>query len=98
MRASTINNFIYYPFIILLLLLHILSRSQYFDNWQSLSIRVRYQKKEKSDRIKLLINEVEILRHGPFLPLTKHPITLSLLMPFGGVGGLYLIGYLASII
>jgi len=139
-HSSTINNFIYYPFIILLLL--ILSRSQYFDNWQytpllfimfsftaviamgstwrlrqatkhakkrileqlnndywqSLSIRVGFQKKEKSDRIKLLINEIENLRDGPFLPLTKHPITPSLLMPFGGVGGLYLIGYLASII
>ena len=49
-----------------------------------------------SERLKLLIQEIEDLSTGPFLPFSKHPIIAAIAMPFGGVGGLYLIDYLAT--
>jgi hypothetical protein len=49
-----------------------------------------------SDRIEMMLKEVEGLQSGPFAPLAKHPIVSALAMPFGGVGGLYLIDYLAT--
>jgi hypothetical protein len=50
-----------------------------------------------SDRVELLLNEVNGLQSGPFAPLAKHPIVGALAMPFGGVGGLYLIDYLTTL-
>ena len=47
------------------------------------------------DRIKMLIEDVENIDVGPFAPLSRHPIVRAIAMPFGGVGGLYLIDYLA---
>ena len=49
-----------------------------------------------SDRLNDLISEIEAISSGPFLPIAKHPIISSIAMPFGGVGGLYLIEYLTS--
>jgi len=128
-HAGAVNQFIYYPFIILFLI--ILSRSYYFDNLQFTPLyliisgftalvtlasgnRLRrsalktrtyiieelnkklYQDNVDSDRVKLLIGEIKNIKEGPFLPLAQHPIVLSLLMPFSGVGGLYLIEYMVS--
>ncbi|AEJ01978.1 hypothetical protein Nit79A3_2195 [Nitrosomonas sp. Is79A3] len=146
-NTKTINSFVYYPFIILFLL--ILSRNHYFDNWQvtkelimifsftaliasasayrlkraaeetrksvlkeleadyllQLSRNAAWHKlDERSDKIKLLIEkhlymiklliaEIKNLKEGPFLPLSQHPVVLSLLMPFSSVGGLYLLEY-----
>lgn len=136
-QANAINNFIYYPFFILFLM--ILSRSSYFDNWQITPIllfvfiltalitlssayrlrnatekardtiakkledyhletiitRFQYQGEKKSERIKHILDEIKGLQKGVFAPLSHHPIVLSLLMPFGSVGGLYLIDYFA---
>lgn len=136
-QANAINNFIYYPFFILFLL--ILSRSSYFDNWQitplllfififtalitlgsafrlrsateeakdiivkrlesyhleTIITKSQRQNEKKSERIKLIIGEIKGLQEGVFTPLSHHPIVLSLLMPFGSVGGLYLIEYFA---
>ncbi|SER28222.1 hypothetical protein SAMN05421690_101645 [Nitrosomonas sp. Nm51] len=133
--AGDVNSFIYYPFMILFLL--ILSRSHYFDNWHytpllfmiisftaviALGSAIRLRKaainarddyleklnfcywqsiardaQQKNDAmhhgIRLLTEEVKNLNTGPFQPIGRHPIVLSLLMPLGSVGGLYLIEY-----
>jgi len=49
-----------------------------------------------SVRIPLLIYEVNGIQAGPFVPLAQHPIIRAIAMPFGGVGGLYLIDYLTT--
>ncbi|OQK17786.1 hypothetical protein AU255_07965 [Methyloprofundus sedimenti] len=49
-----------------------------------------------SARIKLLIDEVNGIQAGPFVPLAQHPVIRAIAMPFGGVGGLYLIDYLTT--
>ncbi len=132
--AGTVNSFIFYPFIILFLI--ILSRSHYFDNWhytpllfiiigftaaiallnairlRNMAVKARKYIVEKLDknyrdsiinkeedssiRIKLLTAEIKNLNSGPFLPLSQHPIVLSVLLPIGSIGSLYLIEYLAS--
>ena len=133
--AGDVNSFIYYPFIILFLL--ILSRSHYFDNWhytpllfmiisftavialgsavrlrsaainarddfleklnfcywQSIAHDARQKNGEMHHGIRLLTEEIKNLNSGPFQPIGRHPIVLSLLMPLGSVGGLYVIEY-----
>lgn len=133
--AGDVNSFIYYPFIILFLL--ILSRSHYFDNWhytpllfmiisftaviavgsavrlrsaaintkedlleklklcylQSITHEAQQKNGAQHHGIKLLTEEVKNMNTGPFQPIERHPIVLSLLMPLGSVGGLYLIEY-----
>jgi len=34
---------------------------------------------------------------SPFLPIAKHPIVSAVAMPFGGMGGLYLVDYLSAL-
>ncbi len=133
--ASAINSFIYYPFIVLFLL--ILSRSHYFDNWHytpqlltviSLTaaiavlsaIRIRnaaikarehilerlespyrnsitHKEKEHAHSIQLLVEEIRDLKTGPFLPLSQHPIVLSILLPIGSIAGLYMIEHFTAL-
>ena len=50
-----------------------------------------------SERIKNIMDEIRNISAGPFKPLAQHPIVTSLAMPFGGVGGLYLIDYFANL-
>lgn len=50
-----------------------------------------------SSRLNNLISEIESMSTGPFLPIAKHPIITAAAMPFGGLGGLYLLEYLTSI-
>ncbi|MCB1986483.1 MAG: hypothetical protein H6936_12095 [Burkholderiales bacterium] len=136
--AGDVNSFIYYPFIILFLL--ILSRSHYFDNWhytpllfmiisftaviavgsairlrsaainarddfleklnfcywQSIAHDAQQKNGEMHHGIRLLTEEIKNLNSGPFQPIERHPIVLSLLMPLGSVGGLFLIEYLLA--
>ncbi len=66
-------------------------------NWHTLTNKYRNQDKQNSVRLGILINEIKNLQTGPFLPLLQQPIVRSVFLPFGGVGGLYLIEYLASI-
>ncbi|HVN25271.1 MAG TPA: hypothetical protein VMT71_14960, partial [Syntrophorhabdales bacterium] len=47
--------------------------------------------------IQFAIDEVESIRTGAFLPFTQHPVLQSLLVPFGGVGGIYLVDFLAKV-
>ena len=42
------------------------------------------------------IDEVESIKEGAFAPFTQHPVVQSLLVPFGGVGGIYLIDFLGK--
>lgn len=133
--AGAVNSFIYYPFIILFLM--ILSRSHYFDNWHytpllflmisftalivlltairlrrtaidardhvlekldhdywlSLSNEVQEKNNDRAMRTKLLMEEINNLNKGPFLPLSQHPVVLSIFLPIGSVGGLYMVEY-----
>lgn len=52
--------------------------------------------KHLSQRIQNMIIEIESISTGPFLPIAQHPIISAVAMPFGGVGGLYLIDYLST--
>lgn len=51
---------------------------------------------DMSERIKLLIEEIKAIKKGPFLPLSYHPVIQAIALPFGGVGGLYLIEHMAT--
>jgi hypothetical protein len=52
--------------------------------------------KNMSSRIKNVIDDIENISSGPFLPIAQHPILSAVAMPFGGMGGLYLIDYVSS--
>jgi hypothetical protein len=43
-----------------------------------------------------VLDEVRSIRQGAFAPFTQHPVVQSLLVPFGGVGGIYLIEFLTK--
>ncbi|HME44560.1 MAG TPA: hypothetical protein VKF36_15830 [Syntrophorhabdales bacterium] len=46
--------------------------------------------------IEAALDEVRSMRQGAFAPFTQHPIVQSLLVPFGGVSGIYLVDFLAK--
>ena len=49
-----------------------------------------------AERIKLMMEDIRNIKEGPFAPISQHPIVSAIAMPFGGVGGLYLIDYFAN--
>ena len=49
-----------------------------------------------TERLKSIIDDIKNINVGPFLPIARHPIISAVAMPFGGVGGLYLIDYLTN--
>ena len=57
------------------------------------------EEKPSSERIKQIesvLDEVRSIRQGAFAPFTQNPVVQSLLVPFGGVGGIYLIEFLTK--
>ena len=46
--------------------------------------------------IEFVLDAVRSIRQGAFAPFTQHPVVRSLLVPFGGVGGIYLVDFLAK--
>ena len=48
------------------------------------------------DYIEFVIDEVRSIRQGAFAPFSQHPVLRALLVPFGGVGSIYLIDFLAK--
>ncbi len=50
-----------------------------------------------SERILAIIDDIKQIDKGPFAPIARHPIVTAIAMPFGGVGGLYLIDYLSGL-
>ncbi len=50
-----------------------------------------------ASRLHSLIEEIKNIKDGPFSPITHHPIFSAIAMPFGGVGGLYLIDYMTNL-
>ena len=52
--------------------------------------------KKMSVSLKNMIEEIENLKSGPFTPLTQHPIVSAIALPFGGVGGFYIIDILSK--
>ena len=43
--------------------------------------------------VESVIDEVKSIRQGAFLPIMEHPLVQALLVPFGGVGSVYLIDF-----
>lgn len=57
------------------------------------------EEKPNPDRIKQIqsvLDEVKSVKQGAFAPFSQHPVVQSLLVPFGGVGGVYLIQFLTK--
>ena len=48
-------------------------------------------------QIEFALNEVRSSRQGAFAPFSQHPVLQALLIPFGGVGGVYLFDLLAKL-
>ena len=46
---------------------------------------------DRVKRIEFVLDEIKSIREGAFSPFTQHPAVQALIVPFGGVGGLYLI-------
>lgn len=48
-------------------------------------------------QIEFALNEAKSIRQGAFARFTQHPVLQALLIPFGGVGGLYLFEFLVKL-
>lgn len=51
---------------------------------------------ERLRRIEFALQEITDLREGAFAPFSKHPLVQALFVPFGGVGGVYLLDFLSK--
>jgi hypothetical protein len=51
---------------------------------------------ERIKRIEFVIKEVTEIRTGAFAPFMHHPLVQALFVPFGGVGGVYLLDFLTK--
>jgi|GEM_PF-2722393 len=49
-----------------------------------------------SESVRNMIDDIESIKTGPFTPLAQHPIISAIALPFGGVGGLYIIDALTK--
>lgn len=47
--------------------------------------------------IAFALDQVRSCRQGAFVPFSQHPVLQALLIPFGGVGGVYLFDFLAKL-
>lgn len=50
-----------------------------------------------ASRLHSVIDEIRSIKDGPFSSITQHPLFSANAMPFGGVGGLYLIDYMTNL-
>jgi len=50
-----------------------------------------------ASQIEFALSEVRSSRQGAFAPFTQHPVLQALLIPFGGVGGIYLFDLLTKL-
>ncbi len=48
------------------------------------------------EQIRFVIEEVKSIKRGAFAPAMEHPLVQALFVPFGGVGGVYLIDFFAK--
>ena len=48
-------------------------------------------------QIDFALKEVGAIDEGAFAPFSQHPVVQALIVPFGGVGGMYLIDFLAKL-
>jgi hypothetical protein len=75
------------------------ARTCVVDRLKDLLFLTLKDEKPNSDRIKQIesvLDEVKSIKQGAFAPFTQHPVVQSLLVPFGGVGGIYLIEFLTK--
>jgi hypothetical protein len=52
---------------------------------------------ERIRRIEFALKEVTEIRAGAFAPFMQHPVVQALFVPFGGVGGVYLIDFFSKL-
>ena len=62
---------------------------------QLLKNRAPQEQDDSSAKLKLLIQEIKDFKEGVFLPLSHHPIVLSVLIPLSSIGVTYLLEYLS---
>jgi hypothetical protein len=48
------------------------------------------------EHIKYVLAEVTSVRQGAFALFTQHPVVQAFFVPFGGIGGVYLMEFLAK--
>ncbi len=64
---------------------------------ESVRLLWRGQRNEAWEKqIAWVLDEVGTIREGAFAPFSQHPVLQSLIVPFGGVGGMFLIDLLAK--
>jgi hypothetical protein len=75
------------------------ARSRVMERLKNLLFEVRYSSQPSHDmikRIEFMIEKVSAVRQGAFVPFMQHPVVQSLFIPFGGVGGIYIVEFLAK--
>ncbi len=133
-HTKAIGKLVYYPFIILVLL--IFARSKIFDNWDmpiglvlvfllsggltlacglylrraaehtrqvvygqineiliELSLRPEEAARMLEKQVSIVLNQIQRINEGAFLPISQEPAVQALLLPFGGWGGVTLLEY-----
>jgi hypothetical protein len=51
---------------------------------------------EKMKRIEFVLKEISSLKEGAFAPFTQQPLLQALLVPFGGVGGVFMVDFFSK--
>ena len=51
----------------------------------------------RAEQLQLLINEIESLSKGAFSSWSQHPVVRAVLIPFGGIGTVYLLEFLSRL-
>ena len=51
---------------------------------------------EKMKRIEFVLKEISVLKEGAFAPFTQQPLLQALLVPFGGVGGVFMVDFFSK--
>jgi hypothetical protein len=51
---------------------------------------------EKMKRIEFVLKEISLLKEGAFAPFTQQPLLQALLVPFGGVGGVFMVDFFSK--
>jgi hypothetical protein len=62
---------------------------------QVLTVRDPDQRRVK--QIEFALKEISAIDEGAFAPFSQHPMVQALIVPFGGVGGMYLIDFLTRL-
>jgi hypothetical protein len=59
-------------------------------------LSTKHPDQDRGRQIEFVLSEIQSIREGTFAPFSQHPVVRSLLVPFGGIGGMYLIDLLSK--